>query len=332
MSDDAINQAINNYVRDNLSPTPEHREYISKKYEALSAVLGGSCFQTGSYARFTAINPVHDLDVIYVVKDAAVKGDTQRFMEALAAKIRGFNIPGVKSVGVQSHSVKVLFSDNSDDFSIDVVPALELTERNQYGDPLYEVPEILKLNPHNRTGRYQSAALKPIEWSKSDPRGYIRAASDLNEENPNFRHAAKFGKGWRHACKMAYGDDFKFKSFHFEQMFHEYFVDNPLASTTDAIIACLGAIPAALERPQIADRADSSKFIDEYVRNLTADQKSLIVRLQAEAYALAQKLPGATSVAGVNDLLAKITNVQKTQQTTAPAATVVSRPHQPWAF
>jgi hypothetical protein len=34
----------------------------------------------------------------------------------------------------------------------------------------------------------------------------------------------------------------------------------------------------------------------------------------------------------VNDLLAKITNVQKTQQTTAPAATVVSRPHQPWAF
>ena len=331
MNDNTINQVINNYVRDNLSPKPEHRTYISAKYAALCALLGGECFQAGSYARFTAINPVHDLDIIFVVKDAVIKLDPLRFMEALATKIKHSGIPGIKDVQVQTHSVTIVFEDSEAEFSIDVVPALELPERNMYHEPIYEVPEILKFNPHNRVRRYQNASLQPISWVKTDPRGYIRAASLLNESNPNFRHATKFGKGWRHFCKMTYEDNFKFKSFHFEQMFFRFFTNNPGASTTTAIITCLGAVPAALEQPQFADRADPSVFIDSYVRELNEAQKQLIVRLQAEAYALSVQLPGASSTEELKKMLNEILNVEKPKLSLG-SPTVVARPRQPWAY
>lgn len=333
MNDAAINQVINNYVRDNLSPKPEHRAYISAKYEALCALLGGGCFQSGSYARFTAINPVHDLDIIYVVRDATIKLDPHRFMEALAAKIKGSGIPGIRDVRVQTHSVTIIFDDADADFSIDVVPALELMERNIYHEPLYEVPEILKFNPHNRVRRYQNAALRPISWVKTDPRGYTRAASLLNDTNPNFRHATKFGKGWRHFCKMAYEDDFKFKSFHFEQMFFRFFTDHPGASTTDAIIACIGAIPSALEQPQFKDRANDKVFIDEYVRELDGKQKSLIVKLQAEAYSQVMRLPGAANAEELHKMLNSVLDVEQPKPAAAySAGTTVVRPRQPWAY
>lgn len=333
MNNDAINQVINNYVRDNLSPKPEHRTYISAKYEALCVLLGGGCFQAGSYARFTAINPVHDLDIIYVVKDSTIKIDPHRFMEALATKIKNSDIPGIKNVQVQTHSVTIIFDDSDTNFSIDVVPALELMERNLYHEPLYEVPEILKFNPHNRARRYQNAAIQPISWIKTDPRGYIRAASELNNANPSFRHATKFSKGWRHFCKMAYEDDFKFKSFHFEQMFFRFFTDHPGANTTDAIIACMGAIPAALEQPQFKDRANDKVFIDQYVRELDGKQKSLIVKLQAEAYAQAVRLPGATSADELHKMLNGILNVDRPKPAAAySGATVVAPPRQPWAY
>src|SRR5258708_2248515 len=132
MNDDAINQVINNYVRDNLSPKPERRTYISAKYEALCALLGGECFQSGSYARFTAINPVHDLDMIYVVHDVTIKLEPHRFMEALAAKIKHSTIPGIKDVQVQNHSVTIIFEHGDAYFSIDVVPPVEMMKRNLY--------------------------------------------------------------------------------------------------------------------------------------------------------------------------------------------------------
>ena len=59
--------AIVEYIENNLSPTKEEREQISQRYEELSKMLKGTNFQSGSYARFTAITPVNDLDVIWEV-------------------------------------------------------------------------------------------------------------------------------------------------------------------------------------------------------------------------------------------------------------------------
>jgi len=307
--------------------------YISEKYIAICELLGGTCFQAGSYARYTAIYPVHDLDVIYVVNDSTIKNDPVRFMRALQAKLKNSGIKGIKDVIMQTHSVTIIFEDSGEEtgFTIDIVPALELAERNHpYGDPLYEVPEILKLNKHNRERRYEKSADRPIEWVKTDPRGYIKAASDLNEANLNFRHATKFGKGWRHACKVEYEDDFRFKSFHFEQMFYRYFADNPGATTTDALIYCFGSLPTALDNPQFKDRADQDVFIDEYVGSLTPKEKQLIIRLQAEAQALVMKLPGVRDEAELEELLKAILDVKKPRPSTS--STVVAPSRQPWAY
>lgn len=331
MNESAINQVLNNYVRDNLSPRPEHRSYISIKYGLLCQLLGASnCYQVGSYARYTAINPVHDLDIIYVVRDATVKANPYRFMETLCRTIKDEKIPGVKDVQTQTHSVTIIFEDGDSDFSIDVVPALELAQRNNYGEPMYEVPEILKLNHHNRVRRYQTAGTQPIKWIKTDPHGYIHAASDLNNDNPNFRHAAKFGKGWRHACKMIYGDDFKLKSFHFEQMFFYYFANHPKATTLEAVTACFGSIPVALERPQFQDRADRGIYIDSYIRELTPTQKSLINRLQADAYTIILRLPGSTSEDVLKESIDTIMRIEKPVVSTS--TTVVTQARQPWAY
>jgi hypothetical protein len=124
MNEVTINSFIDRYVRDHLSPRPEHREYISKKYEAVCGVLGGTCFQVGSYARYTAIYPVHDLDLIYVVNDVTIKNDPVRFMEALRVKLQKAGIKGVKKVYMQTHSVTLLFddADGGAEFTIDIVP------------------------------------------------------------------------------------------------------------------------------------------------------------------------------------------------------------------
>ncbi len=62
MNDQILNQAINHYIKENLSPKQEQRDYITAKYAELRDFLSGNCFQAGSYARYTATDPVHDLD------------------------------------------------------------------------------------------------------------------------------------------------------------------------------------------------------------------------------------------------------------------------------
>jgi len=335
MSDEAINNIVNRYVRDNLSPKPAQRNYISEKYEELQSFLSQMCFQSGSYPRYTAIDPVHDLDVIYPVTDTAIQDNPSATINSLLAQLQGQykdSATKVKRIYAQTHSVTIEFGDAPEGtFSIDVVPAIELSDKNEYS-PLYLVPEILRLNRHNRQDRYERVSERPIDWIRSDPRGYIRAASDLNESNNNFRHATKLLKGWRHACKMAYGEDFRLKSFHFEQIVYRYFSDNPSCSTVEAIIDCLATLPSCLDEPQFADRADANRFIDEYVSELTQEQRQLILRLQADAFTIARQLPASSSEQDVIQRLAAMTNVRKQAPVTvAPAARAVS-PHQPWGY
>jgi hypothetical protein len=46
----------------------------------------------------------------------------------------------------------------------------------------------------------------------------------------------------------------------------------------DAITSFLADIPFWLEQPRIRDRADSEKFIDSYVSELTYAQKAAVLR------------------------------------------------------
>jgi hypothetical protein len=331
MTEATINAIINRYVHDNLSPKQEQRDYISKKYQEISDFLGGYCFQAGSYARFTAIHPVHDLDVIYVVKEVAIKTNPKSYMDALCAKLRRSGITGIKKVSCQTHSVTIEFEFGSRVFSIDIVPALELSMKNEFGDPLYDVPEILKMHHSNRQYRYESADSAPIGWVRTDPKGYIDAATIMNDLNGNYRHATKYGKGWRHSCKDAYGDQWKLKAFHLEQIFYRYFVAHPSAYTLDAVVACLGQIVDAINKPVIPDRADNSVYIDAYVAKLTPKEKTLIIRMQADAYAAAQKLRSAKDETELKGMLAALLKVKGETYQNKSQVRTVTNVHRPWA-
>lgn len=324
-----LDSPINNYVRDNVSPKPDERDYVSSKYGELKEFLKNRCFQTGSYARYTANHPVHDLDVIYVV-DPNVYDDPAGFMTQLRHDLENSGVSNILGVEVQTHSVTILFSDNDTNFSIDVVPAIETNEENEFGKPIYIVPEILEVNKHHREQRYSNTLDDPIKWIKSDPRGYVEAASMLNKGTPNFRHATKMAKAWRLACKKVHGDDFRFKSFHLELIFFDYYTNNPDATSYEALVSCLGAIPSALNAPQFPDRANVDQFVDGYVAKLSPAEKQLIVRLQTDALEVLEQLPSTSSSTDVKALLDEFVTVTKDHNTAAPTAAAIVAPRQPW--
>lgn len=330
MDDQALNNALNNYISTNFSPKSEDRTYISAKYEAIKAVIGSNVFQSGSYGRFTAIYPVHDLDVIYVCDDPLLQSEPLRFMRELKRKLNTANIPGVKSIDVQTHSVTIAFNDADSPFGIDIVPALELNELNEFKEPVYRVPEILMVNHEKRQLRYIEAASKPIDWVKSDPRGYIRAASQLNDSNSNFRHAVKLAKSWRHAAKHVHKDAFKLKSFHVELIVTDYFLAHPTATTAEALVESIGEIGTSLTVPSIPDRADRLSFIDEYVASLTTAERQLIYGMQVKAHVAAGEILAARSTAELQDSIARLTDI-KADRVPVPVASAAAQPHQPWS-
>lgn len=338
MNDEQLNQIINKYISENLSPTQVQRDYITEKYDELRTFLSGNCFQTGSYARFTAVNPVHDLDTFHPVRDTSIKDDPSVVIDGLYGLLEKAYSEStktkVKKISRQTHSVTIEFADAPQgDFSIDVVPAIELNEKNEYGDPLYCVPEILLLNKHNRQRRYEAADDKSMSWIKSDPRGYIKAASDLNNENSAFRYTSKWLKSWRHECKLEFGDDFRFKSFHLEQIIFNYFVEHPDATTLEAAIDCMGSLPTFLDTPQFPDRADPEIFIDEYITSLTHEERRLILRLQAEAYAILRKIPGCTTEQEVINRIKELLTIKKQSPPSSSGPsnrTIIPSP--PWGY
>ncbi len=344
MNTTEISQSIDNYVRKNLSPKQEQRDYITKKYAELCTLLGNSCFQSGSYARFTAIDPVHDLDVIYVLPDNAVLSDPQKVMAKLRAVLleayMKSKISKIKEIIAQTHSVTIVFDDDDapESFSIDVVPAVTSdSETNEFGDPLYIVPEILKASHQKRVECYENEAHSPIGWIKSDPKGYISAATKLDADTKGtFRKTVKVVKSWRHKQKVNHEDNFILKSFHLEQVCVEHFQTNPGANTLESIGGSIALLAERLDAPHYPDRADSTQYVDQYIEDkLTDEGRKLILGLQQEAARLVASLSRASSVTEVATLLDKLTSVEEANSTAAPVFTqrvVIPTPSQPWGY
>lgn len=76
-----IRSEVNNKLREfarSLSPTEREREIVSKVYSSLQEILGrDKCIQIGSYPRYTAITPIHDLDILYVIGEWSDNNDLQ---------------------------------------------------------------------------------------------------------------------------------------------------------------------------------------------------------------------------------------------------------------
>jgi hypothetical protein len=110
-----------------------------------------------------------------------------------------------------------------------------------------------------------------MSWINSDPRGYIKVASDVGQ-NSDFRKTVKFIKRWKSNLCDA-DNNLKLKSFHLEQVVTKIFQQNSDIGIFDAVFSFFHNFPVTVSTPnQIADRANSTKFIDDYLAKFTTDQ------------------------------------------------------------
>jgi hypothetical protein len=144
---------------------------------------------------------------------------------------------------------------------------------------MYVVPEIVAKSrgDRKRIAEEVSKGGRKMEWIPSDPRGYISVATQINASNDDFRKSVKLVKGWRTACKKM-NDSFALKSFHIEQVITEHFKKSPRLEIFDAIFDFFCELPNSIEEAHISDRADPSKKIDAYVKDLNDEEKKAIIQ------------------------------------------------------
>jgi hypothetical protein len=335
MKKDELNARLRNYVKKHLSPTPSERALVSAVYAAVCAVLGESaCLRIGSYARFTANTPVHDLDVLYVLGNwgGVVPNPTKALAELKERIAKSFVNPTsfAIQVSVQTHSVTIAFLRGDEEvFAVDIVPAYRRGD-NDFGDDMYMVPEILTRGHRRRRQLYQelSRTQRGMNWIASDPRGYIHVAGDLNSRNADFRKSVKFPKAWKAACRRI-DPNFKLKSFHIEQVITGYYQANTQLMIFDAISRFFQELPHIIERAQIPDRANPAVNIDEYVNELTTSERDSILRARD---VLLRKLEGLTNGSDVGTLLDTESRANVVAASVAPAVqSVPFAPRAPWA-
>lgn len=286
---DIVNQALRKYVQTNLTPTEEERGVISSVYETICSVLGrDKCLQIGSYPRYTAIRPPHDLDVLFILgkwdktepKPFNALSTLKTRLEKELVAPKGF----LFMVKLQTHSITIKFIRNNEQvFAVDIVPALVTEAKNEFDDDIYLVPEILRLGHQRRLKKYKRVEenIDRIDWILTDPRGYISVASALNKENDDFRKSVKIPKKWKCVSKER-DNGFKLKSFHIEQIITSYFVNDISLTISEAVTKFFEELPIWLVKSQIPDRANPSKNIDSYVDELTFVQKSMILKSRDE--------------------------------------------------
>lgn len=284
MKKDRFNSKFREYTRI-LSPHESEREFIGKIYKSFNELLGvNNCIQIGSYPRHTAITPVHDLDILYVLGDWIENShDPSVALQQLAVKIkRDYNnpTPYKAEVSLQTHSITVSYLQGIEElFSVDVVPAYVFSE-NEFGDDIYKVPEVVReKRGKSRLEYYQLSAAqhREIGWISSDPRGYIKIATNVDQSSAGeFRKVVKIVKKWRTNLEEADGD-LKLKSFHLEQVIVGFFQNNLQLTIFDAIFTFFTELPDIVDRPnKIRDRASSDKFIDDYLSQFSERQKEKI--------------------------------------------------------
>ena len=293
MKKDKFNSILREYVRKNISPTNCYNKncgkcdkcFVTKIYASFANVLNQNCIQIGSYPRFTAIRPLHDLDILYILGDwNEQKHNPQKLLEELLEKIKDdyVNPTNYKiEISLQTHSITTIFKNNENEevFSVDIVPAY-IFSTNEFKQDTYKVPEALR-RKHGKSRQefYKklSEEHRRMNWIHTDPRGYIEIAKQVNQSNDDFRKTVKFIKAWKNSCKEKY-DNFKLKSFHIEQVITKYFQENDSLEIFDSIFKFFVEIPQIIQSPKIKDRANTEKYIDEYLNDLTEEQKNKIIQ------------------------------------------------------
>lgn len=286
MKKNKFNEKFREYAR-TLSPRQNERDFINKIYQSFNDLFGiNNCIQIGSYPRFTAITPVHDLDILYVLGSWNENShDPTTVLQNLNIQInKDYENPTDYEIEVstQTHSVTISYLNNKEEiFSVDIVPAY-IFLKNKFNEDTYKVPEVVqKKHGINRVEYYKKLSQEHGEmgWIASDPRGYIKVASQTDKNSINgseFRKTVKIIKAWKNNL-VDKDQNLKLKSFHLEQIITKLFQENQNLEIFDATFDFFIELLEIINNPnQISDRANSDKFIDDYLEQFTDKQKEEI--------------------------------------------------------
>jgi len=313
MTKNDLNILFRNHIKINLSPKQEEQDLISKIYESVQKVLQYNCIQIGSYPRSTAISPVHDLDILYIlggfdpttVNPRDVLLDLNNEIENNLENATPYSA----NILLQSHSISVVFTDSDEReiISIDIVPAFISGNKNEFGEDQYWVPELINVGHIKRKEYYEKVGLTKSNekdwWIKTDPRGYIHIASDLNTINSDFRKTVKFIKKWKSNLEDK-DSHLALKSFHIEQVITRLFQANSNIEIFDAIFNFFVSLTDIIDNPNtISDRANNDKFIDDYLQQFTNDQKLKIQQARDGFLIKLEEFNGSNSIKDLLDII-----------------------------
>lgn len=280
MTRNELNAILREYAK-TQSPTDIERALVESIYASICTLFGNAnCIQIGSYPRFTATTPLHDLDVLFClgVWSEGHHDPDEALSQTLAKVTDSYENPTKYSLkaSLQNHSIVLEFSDKVGKLviSVDIVPCYSFGT-NEYGDSKYMVPQVIKIK--DKPQRHQTAwnPSDNNQWVASDPRGYISRASKVGK-NTDFRKTVKIVKHWKRTLRDI-DDGLKLKSFHLEQHITQMFEKTPDLDIFVALFRFFHEVPSIIENPNvIEDRAQPGKYIDDYLQDLTPNQKDRI--------------------------------------------------------
>lgn len=284
--DNNHNSWLVQFSMDNFALLPEEKELAKGKYKEVKSLLEGETFLSGSLGRHTAGTPLNDMDIIWVLdqkSDIYLSSISQgeididkvidQLEELLKDQYKGTSVKVEKG----EHSVGIYFSGDRDSFSADVVPAIPQL------DGKYKIPEVGLMSVKKRRHLYEVHGLSDITWILSHPKAYIEECTRLdNSTNGNFRHAVRFVKTWKRACKDE-NKKFALKSFHLECVIAEIFKKGLANDCFEALDYFFQNLEAEyLSTPCILDKA-GGRYIDQYME--TDFDKELVIKYLNEAKA-----------------------------------------------
>lgn len=187
----------------------------------LSEQLGGVLrhVPVGSYARGTAIRPLNDIDLFFVL-DPAVHGgrhsrEPQLLLEDVQRALRKCYPPPPNSgsspspeTRIQGRSVNIEFTGTG--IGYDVIPAFHVHASDTLDENIYEIP--------NRSRQ---------DWIKTNPEVHKQHCIKANDRaNGMLNRLIKAAKHWNHGHRDASGHK-PLRSFHLEVMAYGVFSSKP---------------------------------------------------------------------------------------------------------
>lgn len=101
-------------------------------------------------------------------------------------------------------------------------------------------------------------------------------------------------KKWKNRCKEI-DPSFRLKSFHLELVVTEFFQNAPALICFDVVEKFFINLNQKVEKPQIPDKADKNMFVDQYLVDLTEDERSTILKFRNEALSYIKEMEVAQS-------------------------------------